>query len=57
MTSPAYDFSPSLALLLLGATLALLPLLWVGWRHRRGEGAIARAETPSRPPTFLRMPV
>ncbi len=39
MTSPAYDFSPSLALLLLGATLALLPLLWVGWRHRRASPA------------------
>jgi len=39
MTAPAYDFSPSLALLLLGAVLALLPLLWVGWRHRRANSA------------------
>jgi cytochrome c oxidase assembly protein subunit 15 len=37
MRTPAYDFSPSLALLLLGAALALLPLLWVGWRHRRAS--------------------
>ncbi len=37
MSSPAYDFSPSAVLLLLGATLALLPLLWVGWRHRQAS--------------------
>lgn len=39
MSSPAYDFSPSLTLLLLGAVLALVPLLWVGWRHRRSSPA------------------
>jgi cytochrome c oxidase assembly protein subunit 15 len=39
MTVPAYDFGPSAALLLLGALLALLPLLWVGWRRRHANAA------------------
>jgi cytochrome c oxidase assembly protein subunit 15 len=39
MNVPAYDLGPSAALLLLGALLALLPLLWVGWRHRRASSA------------------
>ncbi len=39
MSTAAYDFNPSLALLLLGAALALLPLLWVGWRHRHASPA------------------
>ena len=39
MSAAAYDFNPSLALLLLGAALALLPLLWVGWRHRHASPA------------------
>jgi len=37
MNAPAYDFSPSVALLLIGAAIALLPLVWVAWRHRRGS--------------------
>jgi len=36
---PAYDLGPSAALLLLGASVALLPLLWVGWRHRHASSA------------------
>jgi cytochrome c oxidase assembly protein subunit 15 len=39
MNAPAYDFSPSLALLLIGAAIALLPLVWVAWRHRRASAA------------------
>ena len=39
MNVPAYDLGPSAALLLLGALLALLPLLWVGWRHRQANTA------------------
>ena len=39
MNVPAYDLGPSAALLLLGALLALLPLLWVGWRHRQASSA------------------
>lgn len=36
MTVPmAYDFSPVLPLLLLGAALAALPLTWVWWRKRQ----------------------
>ena len=30
-----YDLSPLLRMLLVGVALALGPLLWVGWRHRR----------------------
>ena len=30
--APAFDFAPSVQLLLLGAALASLPLLWVWWR-------------------------
>jgi cytochrome c oxidase assembly protein subunit 15 len=39
MNVPAFDLGPSAALLLLGALLALLPLLWVGWRHRHASSA------------------
>jgi len=39
MNVPVYDLGPSAALLLLGALLALLPLLWVGWRHRHASSA------------------
>jgi cytochrome c oxidase assembly protein subunit 15 len=39
MNVPAYDLGPSAALLLLGALLALLPLLWVGWRRRDANTA------------------
>jgi cytochrome c oxidase assembly protein subunit 15 len=38
----AYDLSPTLWLLLLGATLALLPLAWV-WRRQRGQAPLRRA--------------
>lgn len=40
MNVSAYDLGPSAALLLLGALLALLPLLWVGWRHRHANTAV-----------------
>ena len=32
-----YDFSPLLKIMLLGALLALLPLLWIAYRQRRGH--------------------
>lgn len=37
MNVPAYDLGPSAVLLLLGALLALPPLLWVSWRHRHAS--------------------
>jgi heme a synthase len=37
MTTPAYDFTPGPAVMLIGLALALLPLLWVAWRHRLSE--------------------
>ena len=39
MNVSAYDLGPSAVLLLLGALLALPPLLWVGWRHRHANMA------------------
>lgn len=38
-TTPLVDLSPLGLLLLVGAALALPPLLWVVWRHRRAEPA------------------
>lgn len=35
--APAFDFAPSVQLLLLGAALASLPLLWVWWRDPRSS--------------------
>jgi len=34
---PLYDLSPLLRLLLLGAVIALGPLVWIAWRHRHGH--------------------
>ncbi len=33
-TTPAFDLTPGPTVILIGAALALLPLLWVAWRHR-----------------------
>ncbi len=44
MSSPApYDLTPLLAILAVGALLALLPFAWV-WRRDRGQGTAARLQ-------------
>ena len=43
MTPAPYDLAPLLAILLIGALLALLPFAWV-WRRARGQGAPARLQ-------------
>ena len=37
-SQPLYNFAPLLQMLLLGALIALGPLLWV-WRRNRGQAA------------------
>lgn len=42
MNVPAYDLGPLGAVLLIGATVALVPLIWVIWRHRHSDPAARR---------------
>lgn len=42
MNPPAYDMGPVPTLVLVGAALALAPVLWVAWRHRRSDAAQRR---------------
>ncbi len=42
MNVPAYDLGPLAAVALIGATVALVPLIWVIWRHRHSEPAARR---------------
>ncbi len=42
MNPPAYDLGPVPTLVLVGALLALLPVLWVAWRHRRSDASERR---------------
>ncbi len=42
MNAPAYDLGPVPTLVLVGAVLALAPVLWVGWRYRHAEPAVRR---------------
>lgn len=42
MNPPAYDLGPVPTLVLVGAALALAPVLWVAWRHRRSDAAQRR---------------
>ena len=42
MNAPAYDLGPLPSVVLIGATVALVPLIWVLWRHRRSEPAVRR---------------
>ena len=42
MTTPAFDLDPLAWMLVLGAALALLPLVWVSWRHRHASPAERR---------------
>lgn len=42
MNVPAYDLGPLASVVLIGATVALVPLVWVIWRHRHSEPAARR---------------
>ena len=42
MNVPAYDLGPLASVVLIGATVALVPLIWVIWRHRHSEPAVRR---------------
>jgi cytochrome c oxidase assembly protein subunit 15 len=42
MNVPAYDLGPLPTVVLIGAVVALAPLLWVVWRHRRSDPAVRR---------------
>jgi cytochrome c oxidase assembly protein subunit 15 len=42
MNPPAYDLGPVPTLVLVGAVLALAPVLWVAWRYRRADAARRR---------------
>ena len=42
MNPPAYDLGPVPTLVLVGAVLALGPVLWVAWRHRRSDATQRR---------------
>lgn len=42
MTPAAYDLGPLPTLVGVGALLALVPLVWVVWRHRRSDPAVRR---------------
>lgn len=45
-TQPLYDLAPLARLMLLGVLIALGPLAWIGWRHRRdgGQGGSRRLQ-------------
>ncbi|MBY0468023.1 MAG: COX15/CtaA family protein [Burkholderiaceae bacterium] len=42
MNVPAYDLGPLASVVLIGAAVALVPLIWVIWRHRHSEPAARR---------------
>jgi cytochrome c oxidase assembly protein subunit 15 len=42
MNVPAYDLGPLASVVLIGAMVALVPLIWVIWRHRHSEPAARR---------------
>ena len=42
MDVPAYDLGPLPTVVLIGAVVALVPLIWVVWRHRRSDPAVRR---------------
>ena len=42
MNGPSYDLGPLASVALIGATVALVPLIWVIWRHRRSDPAARR---------------
>lgn len=42
MNVPAYDLGPLPTVVLIGAIVALAPVIWVGWRHRRSSPAERR---------------
>ncbi len=39
---PAYDLGPLPTVVLIGAIVAMVPLIWVVWRHRRSDPAVRR---------------
>jgi len=42
MEVPAYDLGPLPTVVLIGAVVAMVPLIWVVWRHRRSDPAVRR---------------
>ncbi len=42
MNAPAYDMGPLPTVVLIGAAVAVVPLVWVAWRHRRSDPAVRR---------------
>ncbi len=42
MNVPAYDLGPLPTVVLIGAAVAVVPLIWVVWRHRRSDPAVRR---------------
>lgn len=42
MTVPAYNLGPLPTVALIGAAVALVPVIWVAWRHRHGTSAERR---------------
>ncbi len=39
---PAYDLGPLPTVVLIGAIVAMVPLIWVVWRHRRSDPTVRR---------------
>ena len=42
MNVPAYDLGPLPTVVLIGAVVAMAPVIWVLWRHRRSDPAVRR---------------
>ena len=42
MNAPAYDLGPLPTVVLIGAAVAVVPLIWVAWRHRRSDPTVRR---------------
>jgi cytochrome c oxidase assembly protein subunit 15 len=42
MNAPAYDLGPLPTVVLIGAAVAMAPVIWVVWRHRRSDPAVRR---------------
>ena len=42
MNVPAYDLGPLPTVVLIGAVVAMAPVIWVLWRHRRSDPALPR---------------
>jgi len=42
MNVPAYDLGPLPTVVLIGAVVAMAPVIWVVWRHRRSDPAVRR---------------